>query len=226
MSGGGEGGGRVGAGGRGVCFFSLEMSAAALWAKAACGMSGIRWRDVRAGRGGAGQLRQNETNSQILADRYGQTLRVSDGVFTSDSIWQTCLYHVPDLVIVDHLRFVKDRNENEIKRLGQITEKLKDLSKVMNCAVLCLVALSRSVEKRDNKRPELSDIRDSGEIEENADLVLMLYRADYYDDKNSHPSAYSETEVWVRKFRDDVLSQKAILSYDLARQWFDGKESQ
>lgn len=210
----------VAASGKGVCFFSLEMSAASLWARAACGMSAIRWRDVRAGQVTPDQLCQIETNSQILAERYGQTLRVSDGGFTSAAIWQTCAYHAPDLVVVDHVRLVKDRNESEIKRLGSITESLKDLSKVMNCAVLCLVQLSRNLEKRDNKRPELSDIRDSGEIEENADLVLMLYRADYYDDR---PTAQSETEVLVRKFRDDVLSQKATLSYDLARQWFDGK---
>lgn len=88
----------------------------------------------------------------------------------------------PDLIIVDHLQIAGDsqRAKNKIEELGNITADFKNLAKKENCAFILLSQLSRAVEARDNKRPELSDLRDSGEIEQNADLVMFVYRDDYY----------------------------------------------
>src|SRR5512137_2754144 len=94
-------------------------------------------------------------------------LRIDERRHTTSSIWQAVSEYTPDLIIVDHLRFVDDKAENEVKRLGIITQRLKEIAKAFNCAVMCLAQLNRETDKRDNKRPQLSDLRDSGEIEEN-----------------------------------------------------------
>lgn len=90
-----------------------------------------------------------------------------------------------DLIIVDHLQITGDsrKSKNKIELLGNITEDFKNIAKQEQCAFLLLSQLSRAVELRDNRRPELSDLRDSGEIEQNADLVIFIYRHEYYISK-------------------------------------------
>jgi len=105
-------------------------------------------------------------------------------------------------VIVDHLRLLKDKDQwrSEVKRQGHITQRLKDIAKEFNCHMMVLAQLNRGVESRNDKSPTLSDLRDSGEIEENADLVLGLHRPDYYD-KEDNP-VISSTELITLKFRN------------------------
>ncbi len=200
-------------------FFSLEMSTASLWAKAACGSLGIRWRDVRNGNATSSQIELITAKAAELMDLYGDRLLTDDQTNTSKTIWESAEIYRPDLIVVDHLRLVADRDDSEVQRLGIITQKLKDMAKAFNCAVLCLAQLNRAVESKDNKRPQLSDLRDSGQIEENADLVLMMYRDDYYDPPSA-PKRYSPTEILVRKFRDDVNAQRIVLAFDTNEQWF------
>jgi hypothetical protein len=215
----------VAAGGLKAYFFSLEMSAAALWAKAACGAIGIRWKDVRSGNVTREQIRMIIDESTRLMDRYGEYLLVDDGTNTSETIWAQVERHKPDLVVIDHLRYVADhdKGEKETKRLGLITQRLKNMSKGFNTAVLCLAQLNRGVEAQTDKRPTLADLRDSGEIEENADVVLMLYRDDYYTNEQT-TGRYSMTEVLVRKFRDDIMNQRVKLAFDTKHQWFENPE--
>jgi KaiC/GvpD/RAD55 family RecA-like ATPase len=211
----------VAASGFKAMFFSLEMSATSLWAKAACGAAGVRWRDVRNGTATPEQLQAIYDQTEKLMQEYADTLLVDDGVNTTETIYRVVEKHRPDLVVVDHIRYVADRGENENKRLGMITQLLKEIAKSFNCSVLALSQLNRNLENhsRENKRPTLADLRDSGEIEENADMVLMLYSEDYY---NPTPKPLFITEVLVRKFRDDVLNQNIKLSFDLQHQWFNG----
>lgn len=201
-------------------FFSLEMSATALWAKAACGACGLRWRRFRAGEATPEEKRQVVEKALELMDTYRDKILVNDHAQTSQSIWESVEKYRPDFVLVDHLRLVADRNESEVRRLGGICKTFKDLSKARNCHVMTLAQLNRGVEARDNKRPQMSDFRDSGEIEETADTAIMMYRADYYDDDRDANKLMSETELLVRKFRDDIPQQKIILPYDLRHQWF------
>ena len=86
--------------------------------------------------------------------------------------------------------------------------------------MLCLAQLNRGVEHRDNKRPRMSDLRQSGEIEEDADNVLMMYRDDYYDRDTIGERQFSQTELGVEKFRDDIMDQRIILAFDLRHQFF------
>lgn len=199
-------------------FYSLEMSSTSLWAKAACGALGIRWREVRNGEVPTQQKEAIIWKSAGLLENYGDNLLVDDNSNTSMTMYAGVARYKPDLVVVDHLRLVADRNEHEDKRLGAITQGLKNMAKEFNCAVLCLAQLNRKTEDRDEKRPQLSDLRDSGQIEENADVVLMMYREDYYEPTNKKGD--SPTELLVRKFRDDVLAQKIDLTFDTEKQWF------
>lgn len=199
--------------------FSLEMSSNSLWAKAACGSLGYRWRDFRAGEATEQQKEALRKEVMRLMNLYGTNLLIDDGMNTTETIWQMVDKHRPDLIVVDHLRLMADMDHSEVLRLGHMSSKLKEMAKEFNCAALCLAQLNRNVEKQDDKRPQLADLRESGHIEENADIVLMMYRDDYYDDKKP-PSLLSQTELLVRKFRDDILSQRIILNFDTKHQNF------
>jgi len=92
------------------------------------------------------------------------------------------------LVIIDHLQIInRPRKENPNLEIGFISQELKRLSRELNIPVLLASQLSRECEKRDDKRPMLSDLRDSGEVEQNADLVIFIYRDDYYNPGSGKP---------------------------------------
>jgi replicative DNA helicase len=94
-----------------------------------------------------------------------------------------------DVLVVDYLQLLsgsKSRQENRVQELTEITTGLKALSKELNVPILALSQLSRQVEQRDDKRPQLSDLRESGSIEQDADVVMFVYREEYYL-KNKEP---------------------------------------
>jgi len=197
-----------------VDFYSLEMSAISLWSRVACPTVGLEWKDVRSGRITDAQRAALIQASYDLADRYGDRLNIIEGRLTTDALWRSVAENRPDLVIADHLRLFKDRDGSEVKRLGMITQRLKDVAVSFDCAVLLAAQLSRSVEQRQDKRPMLSDLRDSGEIEENADLVLTMYRDDYYNKPEIPDPQGSLTELIVRKFRDGQANVKIEQYFD------------
>lgn len=103
-----------------------------------------------------------------------------------------------DLVIADHMRLFSDRADNETHRMGAICWAYKQMAKNLDCACLVAAQLSRGVEGQSDKRPDLKDLRDSGEIEENTDTVIGLYRDSYYTENPLDKTA----ELIVRKARD------------------------
>lgn len=201
-----------------VIFFSLEMSSVNLWGRAACPKIETTWRDVRAGRLNPEQQERLIEQSYAHAMQFEDRLKIEDGNQTTATIWQIVAEHRPDLVIVDHLRLVKDDAPSEIKRLGLITQRLKDIAKSFGCAVLLCSQLNRNLEGRDNKTPVLADLRDSGEIEENADLVMMIHRPDVASGASAQSSP---TEIWVRKFRDGPRDILIKLLFNAKDEWFE-----
>lgn len=212
-------------GGEKVIVFSLEMSRVSWWKRIACGMAGVSWLDMSSGKLLPEEEAEVFKENDKLMHRYGDKLFIDDDDrTTTERIWRVVSVEKPALVIVDHLRRVKDKNDNEVKRQGWITERLSDIAKVHDCHVMTVAQLNRGVEARSDRRPMLSDLRDSGEIEENADLVFMLYRDDYYQ-ADSVFDRYSETELLIRKFRDGVRDARIVMQYDTTRQWFSPKGS-
>ncbi len=105
------------------------------------------------------------------------------------------------LIIIDYLQLMETGNKNESHQLAiaEISRSLKSLARELNVPVVALSQLSRNVEKRDDKRPMLSDLRDSGAIEQDADVVMFIYRDDYY---NKDTERKNISEIIVAKQRN------------------------
>lgn len=104
-----------------------------------------------------------------------------------------------DVLIVDYLQLMEADNRNRREGLEDISRGLKILAKELDIAVVALSQLSRSVEQRDDKRPVLADLRETGAIEQDADVVIMIYRDDFYNPQSETPGV---AELLARKNRD------------------------
>lgn len=178
--------------------------------------SGEKLAGICGGGGASPSLKAQLINrTSEMMDKHHSLLLVDDGLHSTDTFKLQVEKVKPDLkVVVDHLRLMRhDKSDNETHRLGAVTRILKEIAKEQNCHVMCLAQLSRDVEKRDNKRPTLSDLRDSGEIEENADLVLMIYRPDYYED--DHHRQVTRNQLLIEK---PAMDLQADHQFRLSRQ--------
>ena len=114
------------------------------------------------------------------------------------------------LIVIDYLQLMENskfKTENRAQELSKITRSLKNLARKFNVPIIALSQLSRNVENRLNKRPILSDLRESGSIEQDADLVLMLYRESYYNstEKETELNLLDHTELIIAKQRNGPL---------------------
>ena len=113
------------------------------------------------------------------------------------------------LVMIDYLQLMEGSgSDNRVQELSRITRGLKQMARELNVPVIALSQLSRGVEARTNKRPMLSDLRESGSIEQDADLVLMIYRDEYY---NPETPDRGVTEVIVTKHRNGPVGTVKLL---------------
>jgi replicative DNA helicase len=108
-----------------------------------------------------------------------------------------------DLIIIDYLQLISSEsrnfNDNRVKEISEITRGLKAIAKEFNIPVIALSQLSRKVEDREEKRPQLADLRESGSIEQDADLVVFLYREEYYLARTEPPEGTEKHIMWTDK---------------------------
>lgn len=214
----------VAASGKKALFVSLEMAEANLFARAACGVAGVTWQDVKRGNLSPAQKDQVRAAASDLMFTFGRRLLIHDQPADIAMLWQMVATQRPDVFVVDHLRFITDdHGENENKRLGWVSKQLRDIAKQFDCHCLCLSQLSRSSKERSDKRPILTDLRDSGELEENADNVWMMYVPVDATSTIANRNVV-DCEIWIRKARDGVRDACVYLDFDRRQQWLSGKE--
>lgn len=184
-----------------ILLASLEMSPEQLTAKRVARLTGIP---------AAKLLRGNVSDDDWAKIAVANSALSEQGVFvnarydlTVQQI-QLLAQSVPELraVIVDYLGLIQPatRGSSIYENVSQVSRELKRMAISLNVPVICLCQLSRSVESREDKRPRLSDLRDSGAIEQDADAVMFLYRSDYYA-KDSTQGFPSLVELAVEKNR-------------------------
>jgi replicative DNA helicase len=167
--------------------FSLEMSAEQLAMRLLAAEARISSDDLRKGRIDTdAEWQRLVEGSQALARR---PLFIDDTPALSVAAVRTRARrmkrkHGLSLVVVDYLQLLRgttrQSQQNRVLEIGEITMTLKAVAKELNVPVLALSQLSRGVESREDKRPQLADLRDSGTIEQDADVVMFLYREEYY----------------------------------------------
>lgn len=120
-----------------------------------------------------------------------------------------------DLIVVDYIQKLRDPGDNQNVRIQEISGNIKHAARVLNCPVVALSQLSRECEKRADKKPMLSDLRDSGSLEQDADIVMFVFRKEVYDESTEMAGV---AEILVRKNRNGKTGDAWLTSrLDLAR---------
>ena len=191
-----------------VGIFSLEMSKDQLVDKLLSAESQVDFWKIR-----TGQL--NEKDFEALGDAMGSLSEAP--IFIDDTAGGNIMEirtkarrlhteHKLGLIVVDYLQLMAGKNtDNRVQEISEISRSLKILARELNVPVLALSQLSRSVESRPDKVPLLSDLRESGSIEQDADVVMFIYREDMYNGKNS--SRPNIAEIHIRKHRNGATGQ-------------------
>ena len=191
--------------GAGVAFFSLEMSADQLATRILAEQAEISSEKLRSGKLSRDEFQRLSFASQELTDL---PLYIDDTPALTIGALRTRARrlkrrHDIGLVIVDYLQLLQGSgraSDNRVNEISEISRGLKTLAKELHVPVIALSQLSRQVEQRDDKRPQLADLRESGSIEQDADMVWFIFRAEYYHNalKPDTPDETSSEEVRMK----------------------------
>jgi len=215
-------GSRVTTHGAVVGFFSLEMSSEQLAARVLADAASVSSSKMR-----QGDLEKVEyiqmRDAAVLLERIPLYIDDTGGISISQlSARARRLQREKglDLLIVDYLQLVTGsgtrKNDNRVNEVSEVTQGLKALAKELSIPVIALSQLSRQVEQREDKRPQLSDLRESGSIEQDADIVMFVYREEYYVERLKPGDPDESDEMGKKKFSDwqkrrDQVAGKAEL---------------
>lgn len=192
--------------GVGVVMFSLEMSKEELSYKVIANISSINSHKIRSGNITETELRKMNMAVSKIAKYplfFNEQVPLTADMFRTEL--RNLKYQHPEinLAIVDYIQLMESNNgRNRTEEISEITRGLKLAAKELKMPVIALSQLSRKVEERTDKRPVLSDLRDSGAIEQDADMVMFLYRDDYYNRDSETPDV---TELIISKNRNGSI---------------------
>ena len=190
-----------------VAFFSLEMSSEQLSTRILSEQSRIRSNDIRRGKISEEQFDKFIETSKNISELplyIDETPAISIAALSNRARRIKRLFGL-DLVIIDYIQLMSATSnfkEGRVQEISQITQGLKALAKELSVPVLALSQLSRAVEARDIKKPLLSDLRESGSIEQDADVVMFVYREAYYLEKLEPRPATVEHAEWQSKMNE------------------------
>ncbi len=190
-----------------VAFFSLEMSSEQLSTRILSEQSRIKSNDIRRGKATEEELsRYIETSRDIydLPLYIDETPAITISTLSNRARRIKRLFGL-SLIVVDYIQLMRTsskRNDGRVQEISEITQGLKALAKELSVPVLALSQLSRAVEQRDDKKPLLADLRESGSIEQDADVVLFVFREEYYEEKKQPKLGSIEHAEWQSKMSD------------------------
>ena len=190
-----------------VAFFSLEMSSEQLSTRILSEQARIKSDDIR-----RGKVTEEEINRYIETSRniYNLPLFIDETpaitiAALSNRARRIKRLHGLSLIVVDYIQLMRsssNKNDGRVQEISEITQGLKALAKELAVPVLALSQLSRAVEQRDDKQPQLADLRESGSIEQDADVVMFVYREEYYLERKQPKLGSIEHAEWQSKMND------------------------
>jgi replicative DNA helicase len=205
--------------GTGVVFFSLEMSAEQLATRILASESGIASDSIRRG--------------EIPKDSFDKFVNISQKLekldLYIDDTPNITINQIRNrvrkikrqkgigLIIIDYLQLIeptgyRKNNDNRVQEISEITRALKGLAKELNVPVLALSQLSRAVEQRDDKKPQLSDLRESGSIEQDSDVVMFIFREEYYKARKEPAEGTIEHDKWQQEMEKIYNRAEVIIA--------------
>jgi len=189
-----------------IAFFSLEMSSEQLSTRILAEQSRIKSNDIRRGKISEDQFDKFIETSKNISELplyIDETPAISIAALSNRARRIKRLYGL-DMVVVDYIQLMSASNfrDGRVQEISEITKGLKALAKELSVPVLALSQLSRAVEQRDDKKPQLADLRESGSIEQDADVVMFVYRESYYLERKEPRPATVEHAEWQAKMNE------------------------
>ena len=208
-----------------VLIFSVEMSSEQLVLRMLAAESGVNLSYIFSGTMGRETFKHVVDAGGVLSQR---NIYINDDSNLTTIDFRTRCRRFktkhPDLalIVVDYLQLMsvseKKTSDGRQQEVAEISRMLKATARELNCPVIALSQLSRETEKRNEKKPQLSDLRDSGAIEQDADTVILIFRGDYYDDNEQNPDTHSVADIRVAKNRNGSTGTcKLIFKREITR---------
>ncbi len=190
-----------------IAFFSLEMSSEQLSTRILAEQSRIKSNDIRRGKITEEQFDKFIETSKNISELplyIDQTPAISIAALSNRARRIKRLFGL-DMIVVDYIQLMRASShvkDGRVQEISEITQGLKAIAKELSVPVLALSQLSRAVELRDQKKPQLSDLRESGSIEQDADVVMFVYREAYYLERQEPRPATVEHAEWQAKMNE------------------------
>lgn len=202
-----------------VAFFSLEMSSEQLASRILASESGVSSDKIR-----RGEIRADDFPKFVDVTRTLQELPLfidDTAGITVNAIRNRCRrlkrQHGLGLIVIDYLQLIeaggiKRNSDNRVQEISDISRGLKAIAKDLDVPVIALSQLSRAVEQREDKRPQLSDLRESGSIEQDADVVMFVYREEYYLERRRPPEGTDKYLQWQEEMNKVYKQAEVIIA--------------